>query len=85
MPSTSPFHISMIIHKMKKYRVLVEELHISHMVVEAESPEEAKEKIMEGEGVEVSLEYGDTLKIRDVIEEMEDYDSGQERHIYQDL
>lgn len=70
---------------MKQYRVLIKEVHISHMLVEADSPEEAKEKIMEGEGVEVRLEYDDVLEIGDVIEEREDYDSGQERHIYQDL
>lgn len=70
---------------MKKYRVSIKEVHISHMLVEADSPEEAKEKIIEGEGVEVSLEYDDILEIGDVIEEKEDSDSGQERHIYQDL
>lgn len=47
--------------RMKKYVVLRREVHVSHVEVEAESPEEAKEKVFEGEGDEVFLEYSHTL------------------------
>ena len=46
---------------MAKYTVLVREVHISHMEVEADSPEEAIEKVKEGEGDEATCEYSHTL------------------------
>lgn len=46
---------------MPKYTVLVREIHVSHMEIEAENPEEAIDKIANGEGQEVCLEYDDTM------------------------
>lgn len=45
---------------MKKFRVLVREVHVSTMEVEAETREEAIANVQEGEGEEISLEYGHT-------------------------
>lgn len=46
---------------MPKYTVLVREVHVSHMVVEADSPEEAIKKIKDGDGDEATCEYSHTL------------------------
>ena len=46
---------------MKQYRVLRSEVHYSHVIVEAETPEEAVELVEEGEGGELRLEYGYTI------------------------
>jgi len=47
---------------MKKYYVLVSEVHVSTMEIEAETPEEALEKVAEGEGDEIICEYSYTLE-----------------------
>lgn len=44
-----------------KYIVQVREVHISHREVEANSPEEAKELVSNGDDTEVYLEYSHTL------------------------
>lgn len=46
---------------MPKYTVLVREVHVSHMVVEADSPKEAIKKIKDGDGDEALCEYSHTL------------------------
>ena len=46
---------------MKTYIVGVREVHVSHMEVEANSPEEAVKKVVEGEGEETYLEYSHPL------------------------
>jgi hypothetical protein len=46
---------------MAEYYVLVREVHVSYRKVEASSPEEAKNKVCDGEGDEVQLEYSHTL------------------------
>jgi hypothetical protein len=42
-----------------QYRVLIREVHVSHRLVEAASPEEAKENA--GDGEEIFCEYSHTL------------------------
>jgi len=42
-----------------QYIVLIREVHVSHRLVEANSPEEAKENA--GDGMEVFCEYSHTL------------------------
>jgi len=46
---------------MGKYTVLVREVHVSHMEVEADSPQEALKAVREGGGEETCLEYSHTL------------------------
>lgn len=46
---------------MPKYTVLVREIHVSHMEIEADDPEQALEKVFQGEGQEIFLEYYDTM------------------------
>ena len=48
---------------MKKYIVGMREIHIQNVEIEAESPEEAIERVADGEGdfVDNSLEYSHTL------------------------
>jgi hypothetical protein len=45
---------------MPKYIVKRPELHICQVEIEAESPQEAIDKVAEGEGDEISTEYSDT-------------------------
>jgi hypothetical protein len=47
-----------------KYLVSVREVHIQMVEVEAESPEDAKEKVAEGEGryLDNALEYSHSLE-----------------------
>ena len=47
---------------MKKFVVLVREVHVSHMVVEATTDEQAKMKVKEGLGEERMCEYSHTLE-----------------------
>jgi hypothetical protein len=49
--------------KMKKFRVLVREVHVQWVEIESTSEEEAKDRVQQGEGeiVEGSLEYSHTL------------------------
>lgn len=47
--------------KEKIYTVLVREVHVAHVTVTATSPQEAAEKVIDGEGDYVSLEYSHTL------------------------
>lgn len=49
---------------MKKFRVLIPEVHYSHRIIEAETPEEARERAGE-EGEEVYLEYSHTIEEKD--------------------
>lgn len=44
-------------NKMKFYTVSVEEVHISRVVVEASSPEDARSRAASGEGEEISVDY----------------------------
>lgn len=44
-----------------KYTVEVREVHVSSMEVEADSPEDAREKFKDGEGEEILCEYSHTL------------------------
>lgn len=44
---------------MNLYRVLVREVHLSHRVIEADTPEAALD--MAGDELEVKLEYSHTL------------------------
>lgn len=46
---------------MKNYRVLVREVHISHMEVLANSPDDAIDAVLDGVGKETHLEYSHTL------------------------
>lgn len=46
---------------MPKYTVLVREVHVSHMEIEAENPEDAVDKVYNGDGNEVLCEYSHTL------------------------
>lgn len=50
---------------MKKFRVLRPEVHYAHVIVDAESPEEAREKVRDGEGEETYVEYSHTMEERD--------------------
>jgi hypothetical protein len=50
---------------MPKYIVNVPEIHISQMEIEAESPQEAIEKVAEGEGEELTVEYSHSCERRD--------------------
>lgn len=49
-----------------KYTVTVKEIHDSYVEVEADSPEQALEKVKNGEGDEVCLEYNSTLDQFDI-------------------
>lgn len=44
-----------------KYTITVKEVHDSYVEIEADSPEQAIEKVKAGEGEEVSIEYNRTL------------------------
>ncbi len=46
---------------MKTYRVLVREVHISHMEVRADDPDDAIFQVEGGAGEEKHLEYSHTL------------------------
>ena len=46
---------------MPKYNVRIAELHYSTRQVEADSPEEAEQKVADGEGEELFMEFGETL------------------------
>lgn len=46
---------------MKRYNVLIREVHVSHREVSAESEAEAIEKVANGEGEETYLEYSHTM------------------------
>jgi len=47
---------------MKRFRVLVKEIHFQHVVVEAEDAEAAKQAVADGGGdYSDVLEYSDTL------------------------
>ncbi len=46
---------------MKTYTVTVREKYDSYVEIEANSPEEALEKVKNGEGREVACEYNSTL------------------------
>ena len=45
---------------MKKYVVLVQEIHYAHMAIEANSEEEAVNLVRDGEGEQIELEYSST-------------------------
>jgi len=45
---------------MKKFNVQVKETHYQHVEIEADSKEQAIEKVREGEGQYGYLEYSDT-------------------------
>ncbi len=44
-----------------RYRVYVREIHLSMMMIEAESEEDARKKVAEGDGTEVDIEFVRTL------------------------
>ena len=46
---------------MTMFRVLVGEVHISHVLIEAESAKAALKFVEDGEGMEVRVEYSRTL------------------------
>ena len=46
---------------MKTYTITVKEVHDSFVEVQANSPKEALEKVKNGEGNEVDIEYSRTL------------------------
>jgi len=46
---------------MPKYTVLRREVHISHQEIEADSVEDAINRVVDGEGDEVYFEYSHTL------------------------
>lgn len=48
-------------HTPKKFTVLVREIHVSHMEVEAANEEEAIENVRRGIGEEVASEYSHSL------------------------
>lgn len=45
----------------KKYLVAIREVHVSHREIEADSPDDAIEKVFYGDGEEVLCEYSHTL------------------------
>ena len=46
---------------MPKFHVLVREVHVSTMEIEADNPEDAIKKIKDGEGEQAICEYSHTL------------------------
>ena len=46
---------------MKTYTITVKEIHDSYVEIQANSPQEALEKVKNGEGCEVDCEYHSTL------------------------
>jgi hypothetical protein len=44
-----------------KYDVQVREVHVQHIVVEADSPEEAVDMVRDGDGDHAAIEYSHTL------------------------
>jgi hypothetical protein len=46
---------------VKRYNVMIREVHVSHREVSAESEAEAIEKVADGEGEETFLEYSHTM------------------------
>ena len=46
---------------MKYYLVQRREIHVSTLRIEADSPEDAAQRVQDGEGDEVTLEYRETV------------------------
>jgi hypothetical protein len=46
---------------MTAYVVKVQEVHNSYMIIDADSPYEAKEKVIQGQGEELDFMYSHTL------------------------
>lgn len=47
---------------MKTFIVSVREVHVSHRQVEADSPEDAIQRVQDGEDEEISMEYSHSLE-----------------------
>jgi len=61
----------------KRYLVLRREVHVSHIPITADSKEQAIQKVADGEGEEIFLEYShtlavDTWTVEDLSEEKKD-------------